>query len=128
MKRKIGTILIAVMMLVAMTVTPAHADAPTYEEWRFASFNNNIVTVSYIINTTTLKTTQFNIVNNSDEPVYIYIMEKGDLYWDFLVEGQTTASKSCVVNFGRVPHDDPDDPDSVRMPPNTYFFARYPAF
>jgi len=128
MKRKIGTILLTALMLVVMAVVPVYAAPPVYEEWQCASFANEIVVVSYIINTTNLKTTQFNVVNNSDYPVYVYIKESGVITWDFLVEGQTVASKSCVLNFQRLPQTDPDDPDSVRMPKDTSIFVRYPAY
>ena len=128
MKRKIGVLLVTILMLSVMVVAPVYAAPPVYEEWQCSGFADNAVVVSYTINTTNLKTTQFNVVNNSDYPVYVYIKEGGEVTWEFLVEGWTTASKPCVLNFQRLPNTDPDDPDSVRMPKDTYIFTRYPAF
>jgi len=128
MKRKVGMVLLVVWMLATIIVSPVYAAPPVLEEWEIVSNGNGTLVVSFIINTTNLKTTQFNVTNYTDYPVYVFVKESGVITWDFLVEGQTVASKSCVLNFQRLPQTDPDDPDSIRYPKNTSLHVRHPAY
>ena len=129
-KRILATIPLVIMMLV-VSVMPVMADAPTIEEWDCFGFRNGSTgetgTITMLINTATLKSTQFNIYNNTNDYVYFAVVDnEWTVIADVVVAPYTTSDLKINLNFQRLPATDPDDPDSIRMPKDTVFWCQYP--
>lgn len=122
MKRVIVS-LVLLLSLIFSAAMPVYADAPTLEEWEL--YRDSRVHVTYLINMTNLKTTQFNIVNNSHLIFRLYVEVKNVVDWEVLVDPYTTISTPYVLNFQKLPATDPDDPDSIRYPNNTVIGTQY---
>jgi len=124
--KKIAVSLILTLIVTLSFFTPAKAAPPTYEEWVFAAFDNDLVVVTMTINTVNLKTDHFTCYNNSDYSVYLRVRYNGEIVWDYVVGPHTTQEFKYTVNFQRLPATDPDDPDSIRYPVGYSFGASYP--
>lgn len=114
MKRKlvILSLVLALIMVVAFTI-PAQAAT---EEWGFFELWGGAVSVTATVNTQNLKASNWNIVNNADLPAYLYVLYNGSIVWSYTSLPHTTVQIDYTINFRRMPHNDPDDPDSVRYP------------
>lgn len=116
MKKTIISLILALVML-ALYASPALAVKPSIEEWTFAEARNGLIRATYFINTTTLKTSSFQVYNETQDIYAIpYVKYNGIEAWRTIVEPNSTWSMDYVVNFQRLPSTDPDDPDSIRYP------------
>jgi len=128
MKRVIQGVVLVFVLLTLLVAPTMSVSAAEEEVWDCASFANGIATVSYRINLTNLKTVEFYLVNNSDWPLY-FCIHSGDFVplggKEATVAPHTSVTMPWVVNFQRLPKTDPDDPDSIRYPKDTQFYARW---
>ncbi len=116
MKRTLVILLVMYLLLFTLTPVPAFA-AQEEEEWPFAGARGGLIRATYLINTTTLKTSTFNFYNETDNIYAIpHIEYEGVEVWRAVIAPNTTVSYPYVVNFQRLPKNDPDDPSSIRYP------------
>lgn len=122
MKKLLG-ILIALVMVV-MAVSPVLAAPPVYEEWDLFDADNGAVRITMTINTTNLKTDHFDVYNNANYSIYLYVTYNGTTVWDHTTPALTMEELKYTVNFQRLPATDPDDPGSIRYPAGYSFHMR----
>lgn len=115
--KKLPLVLALAALLTATIVVPIQAAPPNEEEWTFGEARNGLIRATYFINTTTLKTSSFNFYNETTDVYAIpYVLQNGVEIWRHTVSPQSTYNQAFVVNFQRIPKNDPDDPDSIRYP------------
>lgn len=124
MKKIIISLSLALIMLISMSLT-ALADAPTVETWECFSARNGAVTAGYDINVTNLQVSSFYINNNSQDDIHLYIVRLGSVIFEMHSLAYSGYQWQAINNFKfqRIPLDDPDDPNSVRYPPNTTIYC-----
>jgi len=121
MKRIILGLVLALTILL-VTVLPAFAAPPNLEEWDLYAFSGMRMTMT--INTVNLKTDHFTVYNNNQvEYCYLYVKYNDVIVWEVYVPPMTTQNFNYSVNFQRLPHTDPDNPDSIRYPEGYSFGA-----
>ncbi len=126
MKKLIFPILLALVLVVGTSI-PVSA-ALVEENWVFVSYNNNVAYAYFTINMTNLQVSSFTIVNNSDQPVYVYLLESGQPTPFFEIYAnpyQTVTQPISNFKFHRLPLTDPDDPGSLRYPNGVGMYSRY---
>lgn len=130
--KKAKTILLALVLVLTMVLaTPTMVSAqPEMETWEWTSGSSTGVTVTMNINTNNLKVDQFNIYNGSGDYLYFAVVDTSTGAWiptvGIVVPPYTDDVLEVDVNFKRLPATDPDDPDSIRMPKDTWFWMQFP--
>lgn len=63
----------------------------------------------------------FWVQNDGDQTWEIFVKVRGEIDFYLLIEPYSGYAEYAVtrLKFQRVPLEDPDDPDSIRYPPNT---------
>lgn len=132
MKRKTMNVLAPILLavaLVAMATVTVSADAPTTENWGLGYLKDGTgaVTIGYYINTVNLQVDSFWIDNQSGSNRKLTVVQRGEVIFVMYSPANSGYAEQNINNFKfqRLPATDPDDPNSVRYPPNTSMFIEY---
>lgn len=122
MKKLMMSLALSVVLVLLLGI-PVKAVPPGYEEWQLYrdGFGNSAY---YLINTTNLQVESFTVISVARSGIGLKIIQRDELiFWIKADIGQTVTQGISGFKFQRLPANDPDDPSSIRYPPNTSIFV-----
>lgn len=128
--KKLLVSLATLISMVAITITPLSAAPAEDMEWQIASFNKNGNASAYVyVNPNNLSISELKIVNGTTTEMAIFRVfdTSGSYPWPVIFEVSVLPGETYIfqvpgnLKYYRTPKNDPDDPDSVRMPKNISF-------